>query len=223
MELKKTGWIERADKWSVVELGLQGVPLPITPPKTPSKDASLHVGSSRSPKHRSRSARLGREHSHDTMIKSSTPTSIESPVHSQDTDLVEFSTLSYTDGSKLVHRNMTPTWASVSRKVLHSQSPRQPTGGRLGQVVRNLVKRMLPPTSGGGASSRDTTHAWARHAGAGGDSASGRTWRAEMTPRSDVSGESRWTFASASSWMEGSGQGCLDYQTTNRWSGFWHC
>ena len=213
-----------SDKWSVVELGLQGVTLPITPPKTPSKDvgSSREQFSSTPPKHRSRSVRARREHSYDTperqqgdTIKSRTPMSIDSPVHSQDTDLDDFATLCYADGPKLIDRITTPT---RPRGVLQSHSPRQHTGGRLGQVVRNFVKRMLPPPSGGG---RSTTYGRARQAGsakgAGEDSPSGRTWRAEMTPRSDVSGESRWTFASAGSW-----EGCMEYQTTNRWSGFWH-
>ncbi|KAH0834099.1 hypothetical protein J3R83DRAFT_11386 [Lanmaoa asiatica] len=65
MELKKTGWFERtcvlpppqavsrftefncSDKWAVVEMGLQGVPLPITPPKTPPKNATFRVRENR--------------------------------------------------------------------------------------------------------------------------------------------------------------------------------
>ncbi|KAF8440007.1 hypothetical protein L210DRAFT_3541421 [Boletus edulis BED1] len=85
---------------------------------------------------------------------------------------------------------------------------------------------MLPPSSGSGTCGRKTnslrTRQTGKAKGACGDSPSGRRRQENMTPRSDVSGESRWTFASAGSWMETSGQGCLDYPATNRWSGFWH-
>ncbi|KAG6377718.1 hypothetical protein JVT61DRAFT_14489 [Boletus reticuloceps] len=249
MELKKMGWFERTDKWSVVELGLQVMPLPITPPKTP-KNAGVHVGgsgeqfsstktsSSNDEKHTSRSPRRPRRgHGPDTSernreqsdaTKSSTPTSTPSPKRSQgtDSDLADLSTLSYADddASRLSRKNTTtPVRASRhSDTLLHSQTSGQQTGGRLGQVVRNFVKRMLPPSSGSGTSGRKTNSLRTRQTGKAKGSPSGRRRQENMTPRSDVSGESRWTFASAGSWMETSGQGCLDYQATNRWSGFWH-
>jgi len=84
MELKRTGWFERTDKWSVVELGLS---LPTTPPKRAT-----------SPN--------GEKRGH-------TP---KSPVYSEEGSSY-LSTLCYGDGQR-------------QRR------------GRLGQVVRNIVKRM---------------------------------------------------------------------------------
>ncbi|KAG8215345.1 hypothetical protein J3R82DRAFT_8941 [Butyriboletus roseoflavus] len=237
-------------------MGLEGIPLPITPPKTPSKNTGLHVRESwehfsptspngrkqtphipRRPETDARQSPRRRVGDHDTpernhrqlgeTIRCSTPASIESPLHSQESGsyLVDFSTLSYADTPRT--NTKTPIRASrLSRTLLHPQISQQQTRGRLGQVVRNFVKRMLPPASGGRASTRSTSYPRTRRSGnvkgACGDSPSARTCQAEMTPRSNASGESAWTFASANSWVEAGGQGCLDYQATNRWSGFWH-
>ena len=242
-------------------MGLQGVPLPITPPKTPSKKAGIHIRESwerlsstkttspnggkqaphspRRPETCGGKLLIGREHGHHTpernhcqvdAIKTARPMLMRTPVHSQDSDfhLADVSTLSYTDASRLSRANTTtPIRASrLSRTLLHPQASREQARGRLGQAVRNIVKRMLPPSSVGGTSIRSTGYARTRQTanakGSPGDSPSARTSQAEMTPRSNVSAESGWTFASASSWMEARAQGCLDYQTTNRWSGFWH-
>jgi hypothetical protein len=166
-----------------VELGLQGVPLPITPPKTPSKKAGFRVGehfsspkttSPNGEKHtpRTPSRRDDTPERHRQQGVKSTPTSIPSPdSHSY---LVEFSTLCYADGSRVSHTNRaTPP---RSRALVRQQQPR----GRLGQVVRNFVKRMLPP----GASTYPRT----------------RQTKGVMTPRSDVSGESGWTSEGPTRW-----------------------
>ena len=183
-----------SDKWSVVELGLQGVPLPTTPLKTPSKKGGFRVGeyisspkttspngekhTSRSPRTPSRRDTPERNRQQGDAIKSSTPTS---PVYSQDSHsyLADFSTLCYADASRVSH-----TMSRRSRALVHSQRSQQQTRGRLGQVVRNFVKRMLPPGT--------STHP--------------RTRQGDLTPRSDVSGESEWS----------------EHPATNRWSGFWH-
>lgn len=223
-----------SDKWSVVELGLQKAPLHVRPTKTPSKNGSLHAGerqeqfpstkttSSDSGKQTSRSQRRARrEHCHDNserkgQVKSDMPTSIRSPVESQETDsyLVDFSTLSYADMTRVLHGDTT-TPVRTSRLELDS---RQQTRGRFGQIVRNFVKKMLPQSPSGRSTSYGRTRQTGNSKG-GGDSPS---WRAEITPRSESSGDSRWTFASAGGWMEGSAQACLDCQATKRWSGFWH-
>ncbi|KAG9310940.1 hypothetical protein JVU11DRAFT_8814 [Chiua virens] len=254
MELKKTGWVERADKWSVVEMGLQNERLPKTPPKTPYKHTRFHVGENqqrsssplrsakaippKSEKQASRSPlsirpQTGgqwaskREHDHalernqhqGSTVKSDTPTSMRSRTLSQGSD-------SYMDDFSARYSNVshasptTPIRAPrFSRALEHPQTQLQ-TGGRLGQVVRNFVKRMLPPSSGGGASQHSASHSRPRTGNVKG-SPTTRTCETEMTPRSDMSGGSAWTFASAGMWLEGTGQGCLEYQTSNRWSGFW--
>lgn len=209
MELKKTDWFERtcvtftqlcprphsrcSDKWSVVQLGLPGLPLASTPPKTPPKNAmrSRELSSMTSPsgeKHISRSSERGvrtteGKRKQGGAIKFSTATS---------PDLDDYSTLSYADASKL-SRWDTTTSIRTSRTLLHPQTLGQPTRGRLGRVVRDFVKKMLPPSGDGRAIERvNSKGAW--------DSRRppGRTWREDLTPRSDVSG------------------------ATSRWSGFWH-
>lgn len=212
---------------------MQGVPPPMTPPKTPSKNVCFEswerflLTKTTSPNGEKRSLRSKRYTPERNRYQGDAikPTSIRSPVHSQESDsyLVDFSTLSYADAS----HTTTPIGASrLSRTLLHPQISQQQARGRLGQVVRNFVKRMLPPSPGGEAFARSTSCPRARHTGnakgACGESPSARTCQTEMTPRSDASGESAWTFASARSWIEAGAQGCLDYQATNRWSGFWH-
>lgn len=233
-----------------MEMGLQGTPLPKTPSKTPSKNTGFHVRESwehcsptkptsssggkqalHSPRRLKTGARQSHsrkvcsndtpernEHQGDT-IRASMPASIQSPLHSQESGsyLVDFSMSSPRTNT------MTPIRASWhARTLLHPQTSQQQTRGRLGQVVRNFVKRMLPPSSGGGASTSRSTRHTGNVKGACVDSPSAGPCQAEMTPRSNRSGESAWTFASANSWMETGGQGCMDYQAGNRWSGFWH-
>lgn len=223
---------------------MQGVPLPITPPKnagfrvdetrerSPLTKTTSPNGEKQTPRCPRRDGVDGgqlpskrqhgrdipkRNHQRGDAMKFCTPTSLHSPLHSQESDsnLIDFSTLSYADAS---HTNTTtPIRPSrLSRTPLHPQISQQQARGRLGQVVRNFVKRMLPPSSGFTRSASSPRPRQGGVKGACGDSPSVRT--CQMTPRSNASGESAWTFASASSWMEAGGQGCA----TNRWSGFWH-
>lgn len=239
-----------------MEMGLQGAPLPVTPPKTPLKKSGLHdsEGWERSSstkttlvtagKQAHRSPRrpetcgvklpvrreygydkMGRDQRQTDVMKSTPPTLMRSPARFPDSHShrAEFSMPGHADAPKHSRTNTTtPIRASrFSRTLLHAEVPREQTRGRFGQVVRNIVKRMLPPSSVGGTT-RGTGYPQARCTGnVKGDSPSTRTSQAEMTPRSDISAESGWTFASASSCKETRPQGCLDYQT-NRWSGFWH-
>lgn len=119
-----------SDKWSVVELGLQGVAT--TPPKTPSKKASTKTASPNGEKHTSRSPRTPKR-GHDSNRQQGDKSTPTSPVYSQDGSsyLADVSTLCYADASTRRSR------ALVSQR------------GRLGQVVRDFVKKMLPPSSGG--------------------------------------------------------------------------
>lgn len=238
-----------------MEMGLQGVPVPVTPSKTPTKKAGIHVRDSlecfsstkaksphggaqapRTPQRPETGGRspIGREHGHDVPGRNQCQDAIKttsmlmgSPAHYQDSDsrLADVSTLSYASVPKLSRTNTTRA-SRLSRTFLHPQASRAETRGRLGQVVRNIVKKVLPPSSVGGTSARGTGYPRTRQMGNAkgtpGDSPSTWTSQAEMTPRSDVSAESGWTFGSASSWMEARAQGWMDHQTTNRWSGFWH-
>jgi len=200
-------------------MGLQGATLPVTPPKTPLKKGGVRVGAGRehfsstkrmSPdgeKHTTRSPRRPetaasvREHGYDTPERKQQQGDamkvsplMPSPVYSQDSDsyLVDFSTLCYADAAR---NTVTPVRASRFSGAL--QAP-QHTRGRLGQAVRNFVRRMLPPSSGG-AFSRSS----GRQNSKGGCSP-------PRTEGSDASGESGWTFASAGRQQAGS-----------RWSGLW--
>ncbi|KAF8125648.1 hypothetical protein EV363DRAFT_1453725 [Boletus edulis] len=100
MELKKTGWFERTDKWSVVELGLQVMPLPITPPKTPetpSKNAGVHVGGKFSPtkkpssngeKHTSRSLTTTPERARSRHLRTQPSTKRHNEIQYADIDTI---------------------------------------------------------------------------------------------------------------------------------------
>ena len=135
----------KSDKWTIVEMGLQGVP---QTPKTPSKESE--------PPHTPRRAEMGRRgydtpHRQPRAIRATTPVSMRSTVDSEESPCL--STLSY-------------------GRLGRTSRFREQTRGRLGEVVRKIVKRMLPPSSGGesdvswssgSASSWMEARGWNRH------------------------------------------------------------